>query len=81
MTKKHFIQLADHIREANARREAGRLPPMYDGAAIESLADYCWSQNRRFNRTRWIDYIAGDCGPNGGAVKATATHDENDSLY
>lgn len=26
----------------------------------------------RFNRERWLAYIAGTCGPNGGAVKGGA---------
>jgi hypothetical protein len=69
MTKKHFIDLADQIRHENVRRLGAGLPPMFDGAAIESLADFCWQQNRRFNRSRWINYIEGACGPNGGTIK------------
>jgi hypothetical protein len=30
------------------------------------LADFCRTQNPRFDRERWLDYIAGKCGPNGG---------------
>lgn len=36
---------------------------------VETLADFCQSANPNFNRQRWLDYIAGDCGPNGGAPK------------
>ena len=36
---------------------------------IALLATFCASQNPRFNRERWLDYIAGKCGPSGGAVK------------
>ena len=56
MSKKHFIALADHIR----------LSGLFSEKQIESLADYCQSQNPRFNRERWIAYIRGECGPNGG---------------
>jgi hypothetical protein len=80
MTKKHFIELADNIIEANRLRANAGLPPMFDGAAIESLADYCWQQNRRFNRSRWIGYIEGTNGPNGGAVKPAVDVDTSDEL-
>jgi len=60
MSKKHFIALADAIRLAAV--------PFLD-AQIEELADFCQSQNNQFNRERWLDYIAGKCGPNGGKVK------------
>lgn len=36
----------------------------------ESLADFCASQNPAFERDRWLDYIAGECVPNDGAVKS-----------
>ena len=32
-----------------------------------SLTGYCHEQNPRFNRERWIGYIKGENGPNGGA--------------
>jgi len=40
--------------------------------AIDALADFCQSQNSRFNHERWIGYINGKCGPNGGTVKKVA---------
>lgn len=55
MTKKHFIALADHIRQG-----------VYPKNQILQLADFCQSQNPQFNRERWLAYIAGECGPNGG---------------
>lgn len=82
MTKKHFIALADTIREENAHREKAGLPPMFDKAAQIALADFCLVQNNGFNRGRWLDYIEGRCGSNGGKVKATATTiDPSDTLY
>jgi len=69
MTKKHFIELADTIRDGNEHRAAAGLPPMFDAAAIETLARFCQSQNYHFNRSRWLGYIAGTNGSNGGAVK------------
>jgi hypothetical protein len=65
MSKKHFIALADRIREANS----GMLingQPIFTWDALEALADFCQSQNPRFNRERWLGYINGTNGPNGG---------------
>ena len=63
MTKKHFIALADHIRYS---------PVKFSQAQIESLANFCQSQNGRFQRGLWLTYVVGKCGPGGGAVKKQA---------
>jgi hypothetical protein len=64
MTKKHFIALADAIR----KYEMGcAYHEWFTESQVKALADFCQSQNPRFNRERWLDYIAGKCGPNGGA--------------
>jgi hypothetical protein len=63
MTKKTLIALADAIRDMKQRH------PTLSTAQLESLADFCQSQNPRFNRQRWLAYIRGECGPNGGKVK------------
>jgi hypothetical protein len=64
MSKKDFIALADDIKRSNQYGVA------FTPAHIEVLADFCKGQNGNFNRERWLDYIAGKCGPSGGAVKA-----------
>ena len=64
MSKKHFIILADMIREANQT-----TPGTFNCYTIDKLADFCASQNPNFKRERWLEYIAGKCGKNGGAVK------------
>ena len=66
MTKKHFIALADMIRYANAQPGNYQLfsPPV-----LHYLADFCWSQNPSFKKQRWLDYIDGKCGPNGGKIE------------
>lgn len=78
MTKKHFIALADYIRQT---RPSGQGNPVaesdlhYIGERVQweymrdQLADFCQSQNPRFNRERWIGYINGTNGKNGGKVK------------
>jgi len=70
MTKKHFIELANRIKAFNeplkdpVRPLAGNFTPNQ----IFMLADFCESQNPRFDRQLWLDYIAGRCGPNGGKI-------------
>ena len=81
MTKKHFIALADTVRQTNMRLEVatptfGNTSDYMLGARehhtmlVDALADFCASQNPRFDRARWLGYIAGENGPSGGAVKA-----------
>ena len=65
MTKKHFIALADALR--NRQIEQYRRysqSPLYlmlvereHNTTIEALADFCTAQNPRFDRQRWLDYV------------------------
>lgn len=64
MSKKDFIALADDIKRSN--KYGVNFTPEH----VAVLADFCKGQNGNFNRERWLDYIAGKCGPSGGAVKA-----------
>ena len=82
MTKKHFIALADAIREHN--RQYSQLQWLkkpedeFTEKHLCTLADFCASQNSQFNRERWLGYIAlirlyvqvlRTNGKNGGKVK------------
>jgi hypothetical protein len=67
MNKRHFVALADVIRNYNLRNRKTNIYP-FDNQQINLLADFCQSQNENFNRERWLAYIAGECGPNGGKV-------------
>jgi hypothetical protein len=72
VSKKHFVALADVIREHNiAIENDNRSNPCdaFQAAHINVLADWCQDTNPRFNRARWLAYIAGTCGKNGGAIK------------
>lgn len=71
MTKRHFIAMADAIREHNrvCNRTTAGMYQAFTNGQIAALADFCQSQNSMFNRERWLDYIAGKCGKNGGKVK------------
>lgn len=71
MSKKDFIALADTIREFNELHHNGSATANhFDAQQIALLASFCRSQNSQFKRDRWLDYIAGKCGPNGGTIKS-----------
>jgi len=59
MTKKHFIELADRLRGLDVPEPV-----------MDALLDFCRSVNPAFKRARFLDYLAGRSGPNGGLVKA-----------
>jgi hypothetical protein len=63
MTKKNFIALAKYIMDTKEYCEP------FTVAQVHHLANFCHAQNLRFNRERWIAYIGGICGPNGGKFK------------
>lgn len=69
MSKKDFIALADMIREHNVVAGNNVGYTAFNADQLEALADFCRSQNNNFMRDRWLDYIAGKCGPNGGTIK------------
>lgn len=64
MTKKHFIRLADAIQIHNKVHQN-----KFHKNHLDTLAMFCREQNPRFNEDRWLSYIKGECGPNGGAIK------------
>ena len=68
MTKKDFIALADDLKSYNRKMEG--TGEEFSRIQIDFLADCLKAQNSAFNRERWLGYIAGTCGKNGGAVKA-----------
>ncbi len=71
MSKKDFIALADDIREHEYHaRIMNQHYTAFTQDQIEFLAQFCTNQNPRFMRDRWLDYIAGKCGKNGGKVAA-----------
>ena len=70
MTKKHFIALADTMRRMNAANPSGKVDI---GTILSYLTEFCESTNPRFNRGRWLSYIAGECWKNGGKVKLAVT--------
>jgi hypothetical protein len=68
MTKKNFVALADSIREHNRLAKLNG-ENVFTGDQLVALARFCALENTRFKRERWLDYIAGECGPNGGRAR------------
>jgi hypothetical protein len=67
MNKKHFIALADTIREIDRRdAEYGFSKEELRKVFLLELGNFCMAQNHNFDRERWLGYIAGTNGPNGG---------------
>jgi len=63
MTKQDFIALADAIKNHN-KHNGDRDP--FTIRQMHSIADFCELQNSNFKRDRWVGYIFGENGPNGG---------------
>ena len=82
MTKRHFIALADATRQLLGQQTTQYDEGMKDYVSFplfgdeqkeairRMLADFCGDQNPRFDRWRWLSYLSGECGPNGGKVAA-----------
>ena len=74
MSKQDFVALADAIREYNAQAFPGGTniasSIQFTHTQLLCLAAFCQSRNSVFMKERWMDYIDGKCGPNGGKIKA-----------
>jgi hypothetical protein len=81
MSKKDFIALADTLRELQPDMAVPTWQASPQTAAErngrqaqwlktrDALADFCRSQSSNFLLDRWLGYIAGENGKNGGAIK------------
>ena len=76
MTKKHFIALADDMRSLLVPQAM-----VSSGDVINALARFCQSQNPHFKRERWIAYINGECGKNGGKISAKKVNKYIDTMF
>jgi len=82
MSKKHFIALAkaiiEHDRVYMAR---GQSELRFQEEHLETLAAFCSSVNPRFLTGRWLGFIEGVNGPNGGSIKAAETSRKGVAVY
>jgi len=78
MSKKDFIALADALRLTEPTYSDSILKESQTDVMIRhaqwvrdirTIADVCAATNPQFKRDRWMDYINGECGPNGGKPK------------
>ena len=67
MTKKHFIALADALRAEKPGTNWDPNKMVQWELDVKAIANVCAAHNPNFNRERWLGYIAGTNGPNGGA--------------
>ena len=76
MSKKDFIALADELRplfDALPSVSCGESAGGLDAEAVRrALCAFMRGQNSQFKEGRWRSYLAGECGPGGGAVKKEA---------
>ena len=63
MTKKHFIRLAEYLKDTQTYCEP------FTEKRLEHLANFCHEQNHRFLSERWLGLIKGTNGPNGGRLR------------
>lgn len=61
MSKKHFIALADALRPAWNRGELKESDPL-----LHEIMAFCRQQNSNFMPDRWLGYLKGTNGKNGG---------------
>jgi hypothetical protein len=69
MSRKNFIELADAIRRHNELQQGTTNPIVFGAFHLNTLATFCQSQNPAFKRERWLGYIKGVNGKNGGSIK------------
>ena len=69
MQKRHFIALADELKDV-ARVYGLGVGAAWDAeSTIRALCHFMRQQNGSFNEQRWRSYLAGRCGPNGGNIQ------------
>ena len=66
MSRKDFIVIADEIKEY--ARLSGTNEP-FTGTQLATLAQAFQRCNPNFDAVRWLDYVEGGRGPNGGEIK------------
>lgn len=72
MSKKDFIALADALRAEKPGTNWDPNKMVQWELDAKAIADVRQASNPAFNRERWMNYVNGECGPNGGAIKKVA---------
>lgn len=66
MSKKDFIALADALRAEKPGANWDANKHVQWECDVKAVADVLARDNPRFMRGRWMEYVNGLCGPNGG---------------
>jgi hypothetical protein len=75
MSKQDFIALADGLRAEKPGENWNPNKRVQWELDVKAVADVCAASNPRFKRDRWMSYVNGECGPNGGTLpKASKRH-------
>lgn len=69
MSKKDFIALADALRAEKPGKNWDANKMVQWELDVQAVAKVCKASNSAFKEERWLGYIKGDNGPNGGAIK------------
>src|SRR5271166_5021243 len=75
MSKRDFVALADALRAEKPGDNWNPNKRVQWELDVEAIADVCAASNPRFKRDRWMSYIAGECGPNGGRLASEVKRD------
>lgn len=73
MTKQDFIALADALKAQVPQVNWSVNKHVQWELDCNAVARVCKQQNNRFNKERWLGYLRGECGPNGGKISRTET--------
>lgn len=66
MSKKHFIALANALIASKPADHWDANKKAQWELDVRYIANVLAQSNPRFKRERWMDYVNGLCGPNGG---------------
>ena len=75
MSKQDFIALADALRAEKPGDNWNPNKHVQWELDCKAIADVCARSNSRFKRDRWMLYVNGKCGQNGGPIKAICIGD------
>ena len=68
MSKRDFIALADALRAEKPGDNWNPNKKTQWELDVKAIANVCAASNPRFKQERWMSYIAGECGKNGGRL-------------